>query len=110
MDDYHFTMGQAFESPMRSVGKSFPSNAATETEFAKIAERIGTAQKRLDDEINHLSILADKLFGERPEMESANTCTPTRSGRVGDVLDRLDGIHDSLWSLSSVVNRFGGLV
>ena len=91
-----------------------------EPEFAKICERIATAQKRIDDEINILTNIADKLFGERPniadklfgerpEMEGIAECRPCRSGRVGDTLDRLDSLHERLSCLTNVVSRLADI-
>ena len=80
-----------------------------EPEFAKICERIATAQKRIDDEINILTNIADKLFGERPEMEGIAECRPCRSGRVGDTLDRLDSLHERLNCLTNVVSRLADI-
>jgi len=79
-----------------------------EPEFAKICERIATAQKRVDDEITILTNIADKLFGERPEMESIAD-RPCRSGRVGDTLDRLDSLHERLSCMTNVVSRLADI-
>lgn len=81
----------------------------SEPEFAKISERVQAANKRLDDEINFLGATADKLFGEQPEADRDPRCSPVRSGRVGDVLDGLDGLHDRLGRLSSVIHRLSNL-
>ena len=110
---------EAYEDYPKPVASSRYANMATqgvntkvgsvEPEFSKICERIATAQKRVDEGINMLTHIADKLFGERPEVDSVNECQPCRSGSVGDALDGLDNLHARLGRLTSVVSRLTGI-
>ena len=97
-----------YQPPTKETPMIIPTT--TETDFANIFERVQTAAKRLDDEIAYLNNIADKLFGEQPTAEGCEAkCVPNRSGRVGDVLDALDALHDRLGRLSSAVHRLGNL-
>lgn len=82
---------------------------AVELPLDQLNRSIDEARTRIIEQAKNVRTLADHLFGPEPEQGGPSPTAPPRNGRLGNLHDAAEYLHNNIGELNHQIDRFAPL-